>query len=205
MLFTLKRLLVLAVIAFLAYCFWPRTPSLTGFDEQRMSEIQIAIWKEAAAKKHLSLIPPLFELYHQQYGITPVASMMMALDMARALSIFFNAPDASEQENALVPLRTFYVNFKNSTKSTFDPDALARMELGTWMLQADHSKRAQLTASISERFAVLYGLSAESCLPAAKRFAQARKDAEEGRWDEAKAASFEGWQALKKIAPASLK
>jgi len=202
MLFTLKRLLLLAVIAAIAYCFWPRTPSLAGFDDQRMSEIQIAVWKEAASKKHLSLLPPLFELYHQQYRITPVASMMMALDMARALSIFFNAPDASEQENALVPLRTFYVNLKNSTKATFDPDALARMELGTWMLQVDHSKRAQLTASISERLAVLYGLSAEACLPAAKKFAQARKDAEDRRWDEAKASSLEGWQAVKKLAPA---
>jgi len=226
MLFTLKRLLLLAVIAAIAYYFWPRTPSLAGFDEQRISEIQIAIWKGAASKKHLSQLPLLYELYNQQYSIAPVASMKMALDMARALTIFFSAPDASEQENALVPLRSFYVNLKNSTKATFDPNALALMEFSTWMLQVNYSNRAKLAASISKRptarvslspkssevceltalisehLAVLYGLSAEAWLPAAKKFAQARKDAADRRWDEAKASSLGGWQEVKKLAPA---
>lgn len=199
MMFALKRLLVVAVAALAAFCFWPRHSSLRNFDPQKMADIQIRVWKEAAAKNRNGMIGPLYELYSGQYRVPPIGSLMLAIDMSAALTIFATAPDAADQERALVPLRTVYVNLKNSTKGAFDPDVLARMELATWMLQADHAKRAQLTTSISERFAILYGLTAEQCLPAAKHFAQARKNVNESLWPDAGQELVAGWSALKEI------
>jgi len=195
--FALKRLLVVAFAALVVFCFWPRHSSLRIFDPQKMADIQLQVWREAAAKNRNGMIGPLYELYSGQYQIPPIGSLMMAIDMSSALTIFATAPDAADQEKALVPLRTVYVNLKNSTKGTFDPDAMARMELATWMLQADHAKRAQLTTSISERLAILYGLTSEQCLPAAKHFAQARKNVNESLWADAGTELLAGWSALK--------
>jgi len=199
MMFALRRLLIVAVVLLAAYCFWPRNSSLRNFDPLRISELQIQIWKEAAAKNRTGTIPLLFELYEGQYKIPPITALMISFDMARALNIFATAPDAADQEKALLPLRMAYVNLKKSTKGTFEPDAVARMELATWMLQADHAKRGPLTTSISERLGILYEMDPARCLPIAKRFAQARKDVADGLWPEAQTESLAGWTALEEL------
>jgi len=197
--FALKRLLIFFVIAVAAYCFWPRSSSLSRFDPRRMSELQMTVWKEAAAKKKQELIFPLYEIYERQYHLPPVSSLKMAWDTARALNLFHTAPDVADQEKALLPLQTVFVTLKSNTKSTFDPAAAARMELMTWMLRADRAKRAQLTSASSELLAILYGRSTAECLPAARQFSVTAKLAEEGKWDEAGASSLQAWQEVRKL------
>ena len=96
--FAIKRLLLLFLIALAVYCFWPRTPSLTGFDPERMSELQIIVWKGAAEKKMKELVLPLFEMYAGQFRLPPVSALKMAFDTARALSLLHTSPDAAVQE-----------------------------------------------------------------------------------------------------------
>jgi hypothetical protein len=199
MMFALRRLLILLVIVLAAYCFWPRNSSLKNFEPARISELQIQVWKEATAKNRTGTIAPLFELYSGQYRLAPITSLMIAFDMARALHIFATAPDLADQEKAILPLRMAYVNLKKGTNGTFDPDAVARMELSTWMLQSDHAKRGELTASIADRLAVLYELDPAQCIPVAKRFAQARKNVTDNLWSDAQRESLAGWTTLKEL------
>ena len=201
MLYALKRLLILLLIALAAFCFWPRSPSLSAFDPEKMADLQMAVWKDAAGKKGRELILPLYGTYERQYRVSPVSSLIMAIESSRALSIFHTAPDAADQEKALVPLRTVFARLKNETKSNFDADAAARLELRLWILRADHAKRAQLTSAWSDLLGLLYGLPAADTLPAAKMFAQAAKLADEGKWDEARGNALDAWIAVKALAP----
>lgn len=197
MMFALKRLLILFLIAIAVYCFWPRTSSLTNFDPQRMSELQMVVWKESASKKKQELLWPLYEVYERQYHISPISALKMSFDTARALSLFYSAPDQADQEKALLPLQTVFSTLKLDTKATFDSNAAARVELMTWMLRADNAKRAELTKAWSELLAILYSRPTDQCLPAAKNFAIASKLAGEGKWDEAKASALEAWKIIK--------
>ena len=174
---------------------------MTGFDPERMSELQIAVWKTAADKKRQELIIPLYYVYAGQYHLPPISALKMAFDTSRALHLFHSSADAADQEKALVPLQTVFLTLKSNTKAGFDSDAAARMELMTWMLRSDHAKRAQLTTAWSESIALLYGCSAGDCLPAAKKFSIASKLAEEGKWDEAQSNILEAWQAIKGLPP----
>lgn len=199
--FALRRLLLLFLIIVAAYCFWPRSPSISNFDPQRMAELQITVWKKSSEQKKQDLILPLYELYDLQYHLPPISALKMAFDTARALQIFHAAPDSADQEKALVPLQTVFVMLKSNVKGTFDSAVAARLELMTWMLRAEHAKRGQLTSAWSEQIALLYGRPAEDCLPAAKKFAIAVKMAEDGNWSDAKASALEGWKAIKELSP----
>lgn len=203
--FALKRLLLLVVILFAVYCFWPRTSSLTEFDPARMSELQMEIWKGSAGKKLQALIFPYFALYQGQYNLPPISALKISFDSARATHLFHTSPDAADQEKALMPLQTVFQTIKSGTKAGFDSSAAARMELMIWMLRADHAKRGQLTTAWSESIAMLYGRSAEECLPAAKKFSIASKLADDGKWDEARANSLEAWQIIKGFSPPAKK
>lgn len=199
--FVLRRLLLLVLIGVAVYVFWPRTSSMTRFEPEAMAEIQMTIWKAAASKQPQGPILPLYHLYQDQYHVPPISSLKMAFDMSRALRLFSTSPDAADQEKALLPLQTVFATLKSNTQAGFDANAAARMELMNWMLRADHAKRAQLTASWSDFLGLLYGQSAEACLPAAKKFSIASKLAEEGKWADAQASSLEGWQVIKSLAP----
>lgn len=202
MMFLLRRLLLLLVIGVAVYCFWPRTASMSGFDPEEMSDLQIAVWKAAAEKKLQAPIGPLFRIYHLQYHLPPVASLKMAFDTARALHLFQTSPDAADQEKALLPLQTVFVTLKSDTKSSFESSAAARMEFTIWTLRADGAKRAQLTSAWAESLALLYGHSSQECLSAAKQFSIASKLADEGKWGEARTNALEAWKAIKALAPA---
>jgi len=199
MMFVLRRLLLLLVIALAVYCFWPRTASMTGFDPEKMSELQIAVWKAVAGKKIQAPMLPLYKIYQGQYHMPPVSSLKMSIDTSLALHLFQTSPDAADQEKALPPLQTVFETLKAVTKAGFDPSAAARMEFAIWMLRSDSTKRAQLTAAWSESLALLFGHSAGECLPAAKQFSIASKLADEGKWDEAQSNALEAWKALKNL------
>ncbi|MBE2203138.1 MAG: hypothetical protein IAE94_02185 [Chthoniobacterales bacterium] len=199
--FALKRLLLLLLIVLVAYCFWPRKSSLTGFDPVRMSELQMEIWKSASGKKVWALVRPFYSVYQGQYQLPPISAMKISFDSARALHVFHTSPDAADQEKALAPLQTVFQTMKSGMKAGFDSNASARMELMIWMLRADHAKRAQLTTAWSESLAMLYGRSTQECLPAAKKFAVASKFADEGKWGEAQANALEAWRIIGGFAP----
>lgn len=199
MLFALKRLVLLFVLVVAVYCFWPRTPSLYSFDPERMAELQTTIWRDASAKKRQELIFPLYETYERQYHLPPISSLKMAFDSARAHYIFYSAPDAADQEKATLPLQTVFTTLRSETKSTFDANTAAHLELMTWMLRADRARRAQLTSAWSELIGLMYGHPAADALPAAKKFAAAAKLADEGKWDEARKINVEAWSEVKTL------
>lgn len=201
MMFALRRLAILLVLVAVAYCFWPRNPSLYGFEPKRIAELQVGIWKRTGEKRTQGLLGPLYEIFHGQLHLPPISSAMISLDGARALEIFFGAPDVADQEKALAPLTTAFTRLKSNTKSSFDPSVAARMKMATWALRADHAKRGELTAAWSELLGLVYGRPAAECLPAAKKFAMASKAAADNQWADARSNAEEAWTLVKAFPP----
>jgi len=201
MMFALKRLLIIVGILILGYAFWPRQPSLTRFDPDRMAGLQVGIWRDAPSKKTHELLPPLYELYEGQYHMPPISALKMAFESAKALGIFHAAPDAADQEKALAPLQLVFISLKNAVGASFDPAIAARLELTTWQLRTDRARRAELTAAWSEKLGMLYGLPSGKMLPAAKHFAIAAKLAGESKWGDAEKSAGAAWSAVRELAP----
>jgi len=200
MMFALKRLLLILGLGLLAYCFWPRHPSLSQFEPDRMAELQVGLWKDASSKKKLELLLPLYELYERQYHMPPISSMKMAFDTAQALQVFHGAPDAADQEKALLPLQLVFLALQTGVGASFDPGVVARLELTTWRLRTDRARRGELTAAWSEKLGMLYGCPAAKTLPAAKNFAIAAKLAGENKWDEAQQSALAAWTGVRDLA-----
>ncbi len=199
MLFALRRLVVVLLIAVAAYCLWPRSTSLTDFDPARMAELQIQLWEQTEARSRTAMFFTLYEIFERQYRVPPIASAMMAFEISKARWMFELAPDPADQEKATEPLKTAFVHLKHATKLPFEPAVVAKMEVTTWTLVADHSRRATLTAAVSEMLAVLYNRPTSEMLPAAKLFARAMKAADEKNWTEARSLSSEAWLVLHRV------
>ncbi len=201
MMFALKRLLLVFGLVLLGYCFWPREPSLSRFEPKRMAELQVGLWKDASSMKKLELLPPLYELYERQYHMPPISSMKMALDTARALQLFHGAPDAADQEKAILPLQLVFMALKKGVGASFDPGVVTQLELTTWRLRTDKARRGELTAAWSEKLGMLYGCPAAKTLPAAKSFAIAAKLAGESKWSEAEKNAVAAWTGVQELSP----
>jgi len=206
MMFALRRLLIAVVLAVTVYCLWPRTPSLTGFYPDRIAELQVTAWRKTRSGQGWDLTRVLYSTYAGQYGVGPVSALMMANDESKALRIFQAAPDAADQEKALDPLVKVYVALKSQVRGSFDAIAAAQMEFQIWGLRAGN-RSAELASAISEKLALLYGMSPDELLPAAKKFALSMKAADAGRWLESRQLSEEAWKTLQSLAkpPAPLK
>ncbi len=202
MLFFLWRLLLLALIGLAVYCFWPRKPSIVGFDPVKIAELQTTVWRLAEEKRPVqSMLVPLYKMYQQQFGMPPITSLKMAFDHARALQVFHNSRDAADQDKAILPLQTLYHALRAGTHSGFDANAVARLQLTLWMLRSDHAKRAELTTAWTDYLALIFGRSTADVLPAAKKFSIACKLAAEGKWTEVRSGVGEAWALLKPAPP----
>lgn len=196
MMFALRRLLMLGIILLAGYCVWPRTASLTAFKPARIAELQITVWKNAQARQRWELGTSLYKLYVGQYGISPLTALKMAIETSDAMIRFQSAPDAADQEKALVPLDAAFATFQNRLQAPFDSHAAAMMEFQIWSLRANGNRQADLTKAVDEQLALLYGKSSGDCIPAAQKFVVAMAEADAGRWAMARAASKEAWETL---------
>ena len=196
----LRRLLIGIVLAAAAFFLWPRTPSLSDFDPNRMAELQVSAWKKAKARQRWDLAGGFYRIYAGQYGAFPFSSLMMAADSANAVILFQSAPDAADQEKALAPMVKVFNSLQSQTRESFDPYAAAQMEFQIWGLRANGGRQAELVRALSEQLALLYGKPADDCLPVAKKFALAMKAADGGQWADALSQNKDAWAKLKALA-----
>ena len=187
-----------AIIALGGYLFWPRSSSLSGFDAAAMAELQVGIWRHAAADKHSQAFWDFFRILNGQYGIPPIPSLSAAWSTLEAHRTFAEAADQADEEQALPFLEKTFSVISEKTDSNLDPHILARLELFTWSLARDRSKERQLTAAISEKLALLYGGAAQDYQAAASDFAHARRLAAAKNWSAASDAETAAWQKLRR-------
>ena len=186
------------LIALGGYLFWPRSSSLSGFDAASMAELQVGIWRHAAADKHAQTFWDFYRIFNGQYGIPPIPALSAAWSALEAQRAFADAADQADEEQALPFLEKTFSNIAEKTGSNLDPAIIARLELFTWSLARDRSKERQLTAAISEKLALLHGGAAQDYQAAASDFAHARRLAAAKNWSAASDAERAAWQKLRR-------
>lgn len=187
-----------AIIALGGYLFWPRSSSLSGFDAAAMAELQVGIWRHAAADKHSQTFWDFYRILNGQYGIPPIPALSAAWSALEAHRTFAEAADQADEEQALPFLEKTFSIIAEKTDSKLDPTIIARLELFTWSLARDRSKERQLTAAISEKLALLHGGAAQDYQTAASDFAHARRLAAAKNWSAASEAETAAWQKLRR-------
>jgi hypothetical protein len=186
------------LIALGGYLFWPRSSSLSGFDAASMAELQVGIWRHAAADKHSQAFWDLYRILNGQYQIPPIPSLSAAWSTLEAQRVFAEAADQADEEQALPFLEKTFSIIAEKTDSKLDPAIIARLELFTWSLARDRSKERQLTAAISEKLALLHGGAAQDYQATASDFAHARRLAVAKNWSAASDAETAAWQKLRR-------
>jgi len=203
--FTIPRLLLMLAVIVTAYAFWPRASWLDQYDPARMGELQVQTWRQVSKGSRINLSTgfemgrTFYAIYEGQYKMAPATAAGMAFNAARAEMVFHKSADYNDQETALEYLLPLFNTLKKNTRASFNPEAVARTELGIWRMQPNASDPATfvaLTSAIADQLALVYNSSKPACLPAAKKFAVAMQLASQKKWTEAQAASREGWSAV---------
>ena len=187
-----------AIIALGGYLFWPQSSSLSSFDAASMAELQVGIWRHAAADKHAQTFWDFYRIFNGQYGIPPIPALSAAWSALEAQRAFADAADQADEEQALPFLEKTFSIIAEQTGSNLDPAIIARLELFTWSLARDRSKERQLAAAISEKLALLHGGAAQDYQAAASDFAHARRLAAAKNWSAASDAERAAWQKLRR-------
>ena len=187
-----------AIIALGGYLFWPQSSSLSSFEAASMAELQVGIWRHAAADKHAQTFWDFYRIFNGQYGIPPIPALSAAWSALEAQRAFADAADQADEEQALPFLEKTFFIIAEQTGSNLDPAIIARLELFTWSLARDRSKERQLTAAISEKLALLHGGAAQDYQAAALDFAHARRLAAAKNWSAASDAETAAWQKLRR-------
>ena len=186
------------LIALGGYLFWPRSSSLSSFDAAAIAELQVGIWRHAAAGKETQALFDLYSIFEGQYRIPPLPAISAAMNMLQARRAFASAADQADEEQALPFLEKTFFIISEKTGSSLDPAIIARLELFTWSLARDRSKERQLAAAISEKLALLHGGAAQDYQAAASDFAHARRLAAAKNWSAASDAERAAWQKLRR-------
>lgn len=189
--------LLSALLGMAGYLFWPRSSMLSHFDAAPMAELQVGVWRHAAEKNQEQVFMDFYLILNGQYRLPPLPAGTAALSLLQAQRAFAEAADHADEEQALPFLQKSFSIMAETTGAPFDPTILARLELFTWSLARDCSKKRQLTAAITEKLALLHGGAARDYQAAATDFAHAARLKAGKNWSAALAAEIIAWQKLR--------
>lgn len=197
--FTIKRLLLLLVLAVLAYCFWPRKPSLVTFSPTTMAELQLTAAKQAAAKNWVACGVTNFRIFESQYHFPPLAAAKAAIDQTRAVAVFRSSEDAADKEAAAAPLTETYTAIKSQTGGKFDAKAAASQQIQVWSLLESNSSE-EAARVLAGQLALVHGGDAKKYLAPAHDFVAAAVLAKASSWPAAQTSLQKAWTAMQSAA-----
>ncbi len=197
--FSMKRILVLLLLAAVVYCFWPRTPSLLAYAPARMAELQREAERKASSKNWFGHGFTEFQIFLNQYHFPPVAAVKVAIDQSRAVSVFRTGADPTDKETAVKPLTLAYAEIKRQTAGSFDPAAVATQQVRVWSL-LEEKNFAEAAKVLAGQLAAVHGGAAANYLPVARDFVDAATAAQNGKSAEANTAMAKAWSGLQKVA-----
>lgn len=197
--FTIKRLLLLLMLAVLAYCFWPRKTSLVSFEPAKMAELQLAAAKQASTKSWFACGVTNYRIFESQYHFPPIAAAKAAIDQTRAVSVFRSSADAADKETAATPLVQVFSEIKSQTGAKFDATAAANQQIQVWsLIEADSSEEAAKV--LAAQLALVHGGDAKKYLSPARDFVAAAVSAKASAWPAVQTSLQKAWAGLQSAA-----
>jgi len=196
----IKKLFVIALLALVAYCYWPRHPDLLAYQPREMAALQIQAARQAGGKQWVAYAVTSFKIHTGQYGFPPLTAAGIAMDSSRAVSLYRSSVDETDKEEALKPLTSAYETIKAQTGKTYDPKAVAQLEMKTWSLLKEEAKNEVIAANMSEEMALIYGGPPKKYLEPAQFFTAALKETQASSWPAAQQNLQKGWADLQRVA-----
>ena len=196
----IKKLLLIALLAVIAYCYWPRHPDLLAYQPREMAALQTEALQQAAGKQWFAHGVTYFKIYTGQYGIPPLAAVGTALDTTRAVSLYRSSTDQDDKAEAVKPLTAAFESIKKETGKSYDPKAVAELEIKIWALVQEGAGNDVLAGKIAEKMALLYGGLPKQYLTTATFFAGALKESQAPAWPVARQNLQKGWADLQRSA-----
>jgi hypothetical protein len=154
--------------------------SLTGFDPDRLADLEVDMWQAYYAHENLRLFRALLTILHEQYRYSWAKASVAGFHLARAARTFGDA--RSDYERVLPDLENAYAIMKEWTGSRFDPGEAARAELSWWVArrirgQDSPENVGRLIATVN---ALVYGVPRDRVLEASTLRAEAGKLRDDG-------------------------
>ena len=146
-------LVLLVLVAGLAYALWPRKADLRGFDADAVARLETAMWRDYYDHDHKALATKLYTLNRDLYHFSPADSARLAYYAGKAAQLFQPTGSRAEAQVALPLLVSFFTLMQQSSGEAFDPANAARLELDWWQLRRENitpPEYGKVVAQVSE-------------------------------------------------------
>jgi len=151
--------LVLSVAALAAaYFSYPRHADLTAFDAATMARLESAMWRDYYEKRYFALFNDLYDVSRNEYGFSPLDSVELAVDAARAAKTFQPSASRAEAEAALPMLVSYFGIMAEAAKMPVEVEDVARTELAWWQARREAVPTEQYGRIIARVATMLYGV-----------------------------------------------
>jgi hypothetical protein len=166
--------LVLSIAALAAaYFSYPRRADLRAFDATTMARLESSMWRDYYEKRYLALFNDLYDVSRNEYGFSPLDSVELAVQAARAAKTFQPSTSRAEAEEALPMLVSYYGLMAEATKAPVEVEDVARTELAWWQARREQVPTQQYGIIIARVATMLYGIDNDDI----RRFGEQRAEA----------------------------
>lgn len=204
----LRKLLAVAILGAVVYCFWPRQSSLQKYNAREIADLQVTAWQQARIKNWLGHTSTMFQIYTGQYNLPPITALTAAMDQTRAVQMFKSGATDEDKEKAADPLIPVYSAFKDKAGATkVDLNVAPTTEIQLWQAFGDHPSDDVALRNQALLLAQLYGGDGAKYQSSSRLFVQARKQGIAADWAAARTTLTSAYTELQKNinAPAAKK
>lgn len=207
----LRKILLISFILFMAWITIdlriPIKTDIRQFDPKVVAHLDTEMWRSYYDRKPLKLFFQLGALMRKQFNAPFWRSQIMSYQAAKAAFVFKDGKQRSDYKKALPYLHKYYTIINKMSKTSFDVQKAAELELEWWIV---HRQRAQhqggdLEQALAESAAVIYNISPTQVNEYAQFRANAMdiRDSEqekdgvsEAEWQQIADLLNQSWQAL---------
>ena len=187
-------LLLVLLVAGMAYALWPRQGDLRGFDPDAVARLETGMWRDYYDHDHQGLIKKLYALYRDEYHFSPGDSAQLAYASEKAAQLFQPTDSREKAQVALPLLVQHYTLLRARSGETFSAEEAARLELDWWQRRREGATSAEYGEVVAEVSREVFGVDNEHLQRAALLRAQmmAYRDERRGRMEP------EDWKHIEK-------
>jgi hypothetical protein len=138
---TVRKRWYLPAAAILAIVIWagldlagPRQSDLREFDPRIVARLETDMWRSYYDGRQVRLFFQLAETLRKQYSVPFLRSNAIAFRGAKAAFMFKDGQRRSDYEQALPDLIRYYRAIEKLSRTRFDANLAARLELEWWII-----------------------------------------------------------------------
>ncbi|GAB3904828.1 hypothetical protein GCM10028803_34810 [Larkinella knui] len=140
------------------------------FDAREVARLEADMWRSYYDRRPAKLFFQLADVMRSQYGAPFWRSFAIAYRAGKAAFVFKDGRNRAEYKKVLPQLEQYFGYLNNLSKTPFDVQKAARIELEWWIVRRERNRHppAEWERLLAEEAGLLYHLPAEGFQPYAK-------------------------------------